>query len=826
MSEPNTRLTINNLEKDKDEEFRTGEIVTLPNDDELSAMMNHATMIQASWRGRQTRKTFHGSKDKNLQYDPNAIKLKSIDGHNVNAFGVAIDDKGELDETLLQKYTRVKFENINKIQFYVDGAINLPCNCTTTRVTTKLVNVNMKQVGELSEQDFSSLDSEFTDPDFNSSITWPVDLKDMPSLTIVCRIDTLERPTMKPRVVGYAALKLCLDTNNDGQPTLHESGQYYFNISDNQMRGGDHLVLNSGEYLIPLVHGVVPLQREFNEELMENLTPIPGSQLRVRLFDPTKDKGNKIIDQKIKSKKVLINSVASIVLSSYLGDFSKFPILNNARDTFTQLLKVEKLNDINQTLLKSLKEWISLRFPLPSDMREVINPRRMMRYNPVYGAMSSLDMMYNLPTIVNDSSEWVKDNLNKKNLGCASCFKSVFKYLPGSDCKVSSNNNINSDPFSEIFDVSCIWSMNQPEACPTYKDGFCTSANLQLSSNACILVVVNSVDVYTPPLKTKTFDELINITTTVAQSSNTNESDRKKSLKSASMIVKNNLNLKKKSKSLPKGVADINIISEDDSTWWGLLPLFSKSTFQNPSDSPFFKDDINSYFVDEGTHQIPLFKGKPPDSIIYSSAPFLSLLDLLNKQWVKELPTKENSLSKNKKPIKSTIALEKQLKSSKTSKRQTLNAPENFIDIIKSSNLANKFFNVFGKSIEPSPIEIPITKDTIVLSEGASAFIRIVDSSCKGFANQHMNDDGSRIILRYETMKKIFRYSRGIKDSVANPIEMLENENNFNELIKLFRYESLRFENNRLLRESFPIGMNHSELLDTVNDQYEELMDC
>lgn len=811
---------------EKDEEYRTGELVVLPNSVELAAMMNHATTIQASWRGRQTRiRHFHGRKDKNQQIDPNVMKLKSVDGYNVNAFGVAIDDKGELNETLIQKYTRCTFENVNKIQFCIDGAIHLPCNCTTTRVTTKLVNVNMKQVGELSVQEFSSLDSDFKNPYFNLTITWPVDLKDMPSLTIVCRVDTLERPSMKPRVVGYASLKLCRDINNDNQPTLHESGQYYFNISYNEMRGGDHIVLNSGEYLIPLVHGVVPLQREFNEELMETLIPIPGSQLRVRLFDPTKDKGIKKIDPKIKSNKLLCKSVASIVLSSYLGNLSKLPTLNNARDTFTQLLKVKNLSDINQNSLKSLNEWISLRFPLPTDMREVINPRRIMKYNPTYGAMSSLDMIYNLPTIVNDNSEWVKNNLIKKNLGCASCFKSVFKYLPGSDSTNSSLNN-NSDPYSEIFDVSCIWSMNQPEACPTYQDDFCTSANLQLSSNACILIVVNAVDVYTPPLEKKTFEELVSITTTVAQPLNYNESDRKRSFKLGSIISKNNLNLKKQSKSLPKGVADINIITDDDSTWWGLLPLFSKSTFQNPSDSPFFNTDINSYFVDEGTHQVPLFKGKPPDSIIFSSSPFLSLLDLLNKQWDKELPAihNPNSTSDSMKPIKLTIELEKQLKSTKTSKRQTMNMSETFIDKLKSS-LTNKFFNAFGKAVEPAPIEIPKTKDTIVLSEGASAFIRVVDSSCKGFANKHMNDDGSRIIPRYETMNKIFRYSRGIKDVVTNPNEMLENENNFNELVKLFRYEALRFENNRLLRESFPVGINHAELLDIVNDQYEEIMD-
>ena len=35
----------------------------------------------------------------------------------------------------------------------------------------------------------------------------------MPTLTLICRIDTLERPSLETKCIGYAALKLFIDEN-------------------------------------------------------------------------------------------------------------------------------------------------------------------------------------------------------------------------------------------------------------------------------------------------------------------------------------------------------------------------------------------------------------------------------------------------------------------------------------------------------------------------------------------------------------------------------------------------------------------------------------
>ena len=124
-------------------------------------------------------------------------------------------------------------------------------------------------------------------------------------VTLICRIDTLERPSLLPRCVGYAALKLCVDA--DGLQPVENNNNDNNNSSNSNSRttgggGGtssssqrpppsaSSVHLNAGRFLIPLVQGRASVHSPLSETLMEQLPPIPGAYLAIRLFDPTAEK--------------------------------------------------------------------------------------------------------------------------------------------------------------------------------------------------------------------------------------------------------------------------------------------------------------------------------------------------------------------------------------------------------------------------------------------------------------------------------------------------------------------------------------------------------
>jgi hypothetical protein len=114
-----------------------------------------------------------------------------------------------------------------------------------------------------------------------------------PSLTVVCRIDTLEKPFLSCRCIGYAVLKLFADasSNSGGHPIqpVHDflpvSTQY---SSPNRLSGqaNSGIYLNAGEFLLPIVYGKIPTEGKFCESLVDTLPHIPDAYLIVRLYDP------------------------------------------------------------------------------------------------------------------------------------------------------------------------------------------------------------------------------------------------------------------------------------------------------------------------------------------------------------------------------------------------------------------------------------------------------------------------------------------------------------------------------------------------------------
>ncbi len=94
-------------------------------------------------------------------------------------------------------------------------------------------------------------------------------------------MDTLESPSMEAKTVGYAALRLCVDSNNQ-QPT---------SLGGNSAFTSD-CFLNAGHYLLPIYYGRVP-DGVLSQALIETMTPLEGAYLNVRLFDAAAEEKNK-----------------------------------------------------------------------------------------------------------------------------------------------------------------------------------------------------------------------------------------------------------------------------------------------------------------------------------------------------------------------------------------------------------------------------------------------------------------------------------------------------------------------------------------------------
>jgi hypothetical protein len=170
----------------------------------------------------------------------------------------------------IQRMQHLLFEKISSIQFCIDGAVGLPLSTSATRVTARLMASDRSQVGDPSAPSFSQSDSDALAPLYDLHMGWRGRTL-QPSLTIVCRIDTLERPSLTAKCIGFAALKLCVDERGlQPSPELEH----------------DQVFLNAGQYLLPIVYGSVPIDTVFTEAIMDKLPHIHNAFLRVRLFDP------------------------------------------------------------------------------------------------------------------------------------------------------------------------------------------------------------------------------------------------------------------------------------------------------------------------------------------------------------------------------------------------------------------------------------------------------------------------------------------------------------------------------------------------------------
>eukprot|EP00599_Poterioochromonas_sp_BG-1_P000127 CAMPEP_0173147286 /NCGR_PEP_ID=MMETSP1105-20130129/9048_1 /TAXON_ID=2985 /ORGANISM="Ochromonas sp., Strain BG-1" /LENGTH=1146 /DNA_ID=CAMNT_0014061749 /DNA_START=56 /DNA_END=3496 /DNA_ORIENTATION=+ len=202
-------------------------------------------------------------------------------------------DYDEGESTKLKELNHALFETVSSIQFCIDGAIGLPVSSTATRVTARLLSSDRTQIGDATSPNFCDPDSDVLNPQFDLQMIWKGAIL-KPTLTVVCRIDTLEKPYLASRCVGFSVLKVFMDVN--GQQPQHDYLPYNVHFSSPSRNGGNanlsggtssQTYLNAGEFLLPIVYGKIPSEGRFCESVVDDLPHIPDAYLIVRLFDPT-----------------------------------------------------------------------------------------------------------------------------------------------------------------------------------------------------------------------------------------------------------------------------------------------------------------------------------------------------------------------------------------------------------------------------------------------------------------------------------------------------------------------------------------------------------
>lgn len=334
-----------------------------------------------------------------------------------------------------------------------------------------------------------------------------------PSITIVCRIDTLEKPSLTPKCVGFAVMKLCVDMSGaQPRPEMHPEDRVY---------------LNAGQYLLPIVYGTVPLDGDFSEELMDGLPHIHGAYLAVRLFDPSVDVPNPPDDSEYLpfaqyadyGKYVLNTSVAGALVHAmpYSDDnVRKLPLSEVIME------EIQRGDEIGESekrvVLRQCLEWLASIFPPLKAKLPLIDPRFMLPYEDRFGVFCALDMLYQMPVshgLLPASSRAVSSKglfpfLQKRPYdNCIRYHKTYFRYLPGRKRQANAHSGGNGhrgrskDPAEEsladfiIDDASLEVNLSSAESCPVFGDDFSRTVGINFTPHACLLVVVTAVDILT-----------------------------------------------------------------------------------------------------------------------------------------------------------------------------------------------------------------------------------------------------------------------------------------------------------------------------------------
>ena len=427
----------------------------------------------------------------------------------------------------------------------------------------------------------------------------------VPTITIVCRIDTLEKPLLQPRCVGFAVLKLCVDTNGD-QPNLTSVNK--------------NVYLNAGQYLLPIVYGSVPADGIFSESLMDKLPHIHDAYLSVRLFDPTVEAGSKHtenlsrgLDPSVTSshgtrRATLKDTIVASLLKyqpGVAGTLPRIPVEDFMANEITRGAEID--SEERKHIIRKVHEWLIRIFPPVHQKLPGINTRYLLCYDNRIGIFAALDMLYNMPEnrkpmkITQEATAKLQSSsvFNKPFDDKITHFKTYFRYLPGSLIP----KKLKGDATDFVIDdASMELDFTSKEFNPVFMDDFSRTTGFELSPNACLLVVVTAVDVLTstkadalnptPYFRNNntTTNNNVNVLTSPAAPSRPSrsasadvvafsfESEEAKKLEARS--------LQERAFKL-RGLVGMYFGYEDpENTWWGIVPMIARNPTANRKTRP------------------------------------------------------------------------------------------------------------------------------------------------------------------------------------------------------------------------------------------------
>jgi hypothetical protein len=565
----------------------------------------------------------------------------------------------------------------------------------------------------------NDLGSRPTSPNYNHMLTWKLkgDEEIDPTTLFIIKVETLEIPSLKATVVGYAFLNLFID-ESDLSPRQPKD--------DNK---SSNLFLNGGQFELSIYYGNIPKYSSLNVELIEKdyMNKIPNAVLYVRILDPT----NKIHEKKNSSciKEITASMKKNTICDSL--NFSTETKLVNAylnlppfivqppmplelKSHYTAMKDHQSRGgqvDLTEFFREQSEVWINSVFR-DNASNWPISSSSMLPYNDENGLFCALDFLYNLPKL-SQSSTSSKDS--KKNI--IHGYKATFSYLSGK------SNDANEDNWVED-DCTTEWDFDAPEACPSYDGEMFRVSDFGLTENACILIVVTAVNIITDDSK--------------AEKPQKNEASNK---------------------TPPAGVKGLEIFYLDPTaTWYGLLKVRKDHV-----------DGKNNFFVDGGTHQVPLMRGIPPDSIVTAKDPYQLYINMID-QRTRFQKTKYEEMKK------------------------------------KSSSCC------FNAAVLPDIDDDP-SVPKMIFKDGASAFIRIADGRLKSFHDKHIFKDPS-IILQQPCLLSVLKAAscdKDGKDTDTKHRKILDD---------LFRYDAMKHDDTRRLKDALPKQTDKNELIKYINEEY------
>ncbi|OQS04263.1 hypothetical protein THRCLA_03490 [Thraustotheca clavata] len=133
------------------------------------------------------------------------------------------------------------FNQGNGVNVYVDGARGLPNTVTITKVTVFAFAIDMTSISPQRDSFcLTSLDDIAMEPSFNLLLEYREERFNS-TMTLLFRVDTIEKSSKTPLVLGYAAFPMFLDNESKSQPSKPTVQEFS---------------LNEGAFQIPLRLGV------------------------------------------------------------------------------------------------------------------------------------------------------------------------------------------------------------------------------------------------------------------------------------------------------------------------------------------------------------------------------------------------------------------------------------------------------------------------------------------------------------------------------------------------------------------------------------------